>query len=777
MINLSSYFSSFMTPRLVIGSAMPVLLLLGVVVLQVDVDHAQAVCAQASAATQTSDDAARLVAEVPDVNDVRLSPDGTLVVYSVSRGSVTDNQYVTELLLQALDLGGAARGTPVRLDRRVTGTGRPSLSPQWCPDSSCVTYFATRVAAEAGSDLKPATAQVSAIDAPPTLMRYEISSGRLSPIPLRDNVTGTKTPAGASYEGRPRTTTVGNDYRWSPKGKFIAFTALPGTQAIDPRGGVQISAQAAGRLTGPKNGLFLLDVSTGDVEQLSPNTLEVSSFDWAPDENALVIAASPDGAYSEDLFVIDRASHAVRPLVTQPGSDRGPSWSPDGKWVAFGSQFGVPTYYAGWPAVVPAAGGQIIRLASEDDPKLAGFSSTIFWRPDSRGFLYSALHRMTSRLIHADISAKRVTPVSTDEQPYEDNFSFSVNGRRLAFTRESLTTPPELFIQTFPDGTPHQLTRLVSDFPLTSLIGIDRVSWRSRDGKFTVHGVLLTPRSAWQGARTERRLKGPLPTLVYLNGGPQMVQAALIGAPLSSMLVMAARGYAVFAPNTRGRGGYGEAFERGMRDGPSAGRLPYEDMIAGVDELVRRGIADADRLGVYGHSYGGYLTAYTITQTNSFRAAVVWEGGVDHWFDEAFTAVPGTSWELLARDLHGIRNPFDPVERARLLAESPAFNMDRVKTPTLLLYGVKGHGGWSPKLGRTLFGGLQRFKIPSEFLLYDEGHGFRRPAAAADVYTRMGVWFDYWLRGLPYPDAARAREYDAWRAAREARQRASSKKP
>jgi dipeptidyl aminopeptidase/acylaminoacyl peptidase len=205
---------------------------------------------------------------------------------------------------------------------------------------------------------------------------------------------------------------------------------------------------------------------------------------------------------------------------------------------------------------------------------------------------------------------------------------------------------------------------------------------------------------------------------------------------------MAARGYAVLVPNTRGRGGYGTGFLRGMRDGHSAGRLPFEDAMAGVDLLIERGVSNPNQLGVYGHSYGGYLTSYAITQTQRFKAAVDYEGIAPEWFSLAMVASPGTDWGLLARDLYGIVDPSDPAERARLIAESPGLNMDHVTTPTLLVFGAESLASTA---GAPLAALLERFNIPSEFLVYDEGHGFARPAAVADALIQTEAWMDKWV--------------------------------
>jgi dipeptidyl aminopeptidase/acylaminoacyl peptidase len=275
----------------------------------------------------------------------------------------------------------------------------------------------------------------------------------------------------------------------------------------------------------------------------------------------------------------------------------------------------------------------------------------------------------------------------------------------------------------------------------------------------------LTPRSAWQA--DGKRLKVPLPTVVHNPGGPSMVfNGSFTGGYNRIMLPLAVRGYAILFPNCRIRGGYGPALERSE----SFFRLPHEDVMAGVDRLVELGIADPERLGAYGHSYGAMLTAYTITQTDRFNAVVLHEsvGGLGRM--PGNPRLPGSFLEMLQRERYGVPDILDPAYRERIISEIPLFHFSRVATPTMLQYGATG-GGQAQDSGVHIFAALERLRVPNEFVLYNEGHTTVRPAAITDEIVRTAEWFDYWLRGLAYPDAARARAYDEWRSAKASRRK------
>jgi dipeptidyl aminopeptidase/acylaminoacyl peptidase len=749
--------------------------------------HVAALCLLAGFVTQTmgavtetiasiqtdnlsSAEVARLMAEAPRVSNVALSPTASHVIYAVSRGNVDTNERTIDLFLQALNGKGGVAGAPIHLARRAGDRPFGFFGAQWCPDGQSFTYFGpTPGDTGENSERRGARAQGGAAHVAhrraEALLRYDLKTGRVSTVPLRDNAED------SARKDRPRVTQFGGVYQWSPTGRFIAFTspltALP--PLLDPRRGVDRSETNV--LRSPISVVLVVDVVTGAVEQATPDDLNVLAFDWSPDERTFAISGTPPGvppsALYSDLYLVDRRTRTARLLVSQPGMDFSAAWSPDGQWLSFVSHFGFLTCYVGWPALIFAGGGEIIRLAGDEDPKGGLSGDGIAWLPDSGSFYYATAHHMIRRLAKVDLRTRRPHLISDDERVSDGAFSFSRDRRWVAFTRESLAAPPELFIQSLPDGTPQRLTHLAVDFSLTSQVRIDRLSWPSRDKKFTIHGVLLTPASAWAADGATARLTHALPTLTFLSGGPSMASAGFAEDGFGGgLLPMAARGYAVLVPNTRGRGGYGEAFERGMRDGRSTAQLPYEDLIAGVDILIARGIADPDRLGVYGHSYGGYLTAYAITQTDRFRAAVVHEATPHERLTQYIDVVPGSQKELRSRDLHGIHNPFDPAERARLIAESPSLHVDRVSTPTLLVYGVNGG---NMEAGSVFTAAFQRFKIPFEFVVFDEGHVFGRPSAIADDLRRTADWLDYWIRERPYPDAARARRYDEWRASRPAK--------
>jgi dipeptidyl aminopeptidase/acylaminoacyl peptidase len=249
--------------------------------------------------------------------------------------------------------------------------------------------------------------------------------------------------------------------------------------------------------------------------------------------------------------------------------------------------------------------------------------------------------------------------------------------------------------------------------------------WTSDDG-VRVEGVLIRPAGAPE--------KGALKTLVLLHGGPY---GARYGLGFNAMAqFMAGRGYQVFMPNFRSSGGYGTAFM--LRQRADWGGQDWRDVEAGVDSLVKWGLADGDKLGVFGHSYGGYLSAWAITHTLRYDAAVVSAGAPDL----AALWAESDTHRYRAYEFGG--EPWVSFDKWR--HSSPIAFIDRAKTPTLVLNGEADVRIPYPQAQET-YQSLKFLGVPTQFVHYPrEGHGLREPRHRADWYTRQAAWFDRWVK-------------------------------
>ena len=695
----------------------------------------------------------RLLREIPSVRGVALSPTGSQVAFVVNRQTVADGGRISQdLFVQPLSSSGERSGPADKIASIIVKEAEQAgkmISFQWCPGSDCILFSIAR--------------RNNAVSVTPEIAK----SGKLLRMDLASKTSQPIEVAATEVAGNPRITSVPSDYKVSNSGRYLAFTAqtVPGKKE-SPDVGVRMTPVMlrGGFFTKPgKDGIFILDTETGKLRQITPDRIDTTSFSWGPGDSEIVFSGIEgeltDSRFCsesslQDIFVVTVDSGVVRKVVSQPGSDAHPLMSPDRKWITFRSTFGGTEVDATRLALVPAAGGEVEQLTDEE---VTGVDP-IAWGPDSRTIYFRGESDIAHRLKRVYLGTRKITDVlNFGKTTTSLQYSVNQDGKRVAFVPESFIEPQELFVRDVESGRNAKVTDLSPEFALRGKLRLERVSWQSGDGKFQVQGFLIIPESAWpKGSPAPPK---PLPMLTLIQGGPTMVWN-WFAPPHPSVLEMAMQGFLVFVPNTRGRGGNGVKFFYGMAaNGPGRGHPPYLDVNSGVDALVKRGIADPDRLGIYGHSYGGYLTAYAITQTNRFRAAINFEGPVNDLYNSQQGLSTGASG-CLHSSKFGVKNPFEPAEMEKLAAQTPNLNLYKVRTPTLLIFGSQSAASAD---GRMMADGLRRLGVPSEFIVYDAGHGLLRYSHVVDMNERVRDWFNYWLLDKPYPEKELEKEYNSWR--------------
>jgi dipeptidyl aminopeptidase/acylaminoacyl peptidase len=319
----------------------------------------------------------------------------------------------------------------------------------------------------------------------------------------------------------------------------------------------------------------------------------------------------------------------------------------------------------------------------------------------------------------------------------------------MALRIQGVGVPPDVYISTVTTFRPKALTHLNPTWDTLSLPKTEIVQWRTPDKRWEIHGLLIKP--------SNYDPKRHYPMLTAILGGPIMVEQYLNPYSSYPLLALAEQGYVILMPNTRGRAGFGLDFTHAIRDERSYVLHPETDVISGVDAMVAHGIADPGQLGILGFSYGGTLTAYAVTLTVRFKAAIYGEGSPDilRWYD--YWSTPMLP---MLNDMWGFGNPYEPTDIASAIEQSSLFRLNLVHTPVLVEAGEKS--GW--KTDRAYYRGLRHFNLPSEFYVYPRsGHGWDEPKLMQDSFQRHVAWFDYWIKGKPYPDAKKQQTYDAWK--------------
>lgn len=519
-----------------------------------------------------------------------------------------------------------------------------------------------------------------------------------------------RTAGGEAWKLTDHATAVGA-FAWTGDGARIVFVADDARSDEEEKArkagddAIFVDEGPNGQTAGVWNDLWAVDVASGDETRLTEVEHRVASFSVAPDGGSVAFTARFENRRNQrnlgEIFLLDVASGEVRRLTDNAAPEGRLRFAPDGRRLAYEA----PSEDA-WELrldklwVMDVDTGER-RMVSQD---FAGNIRTFAWTPDGRSILFGGLQRTDSNLFRLDVASGRVTR-ETDATGTLAPGSFSRDGTLMAYVFHDFDTPPDVWVGPT-DGAVG--TRLTNVNPwIEKEIALARgevVRWRSRDGT-EVEGILYRPAS---------ESDGPSPLLLHVHGGPAGVFTNGFSARYH---VWAGLGYAQLLPNVRGSSGYSDTFLQGnVRD---IGGGDYEDLMSGVDAMVGSGVADPDRLGIRGWSYGGILGGWTITQTTRFKAASVgamvsdWtsEYGPGFNHDVRLWYIGGTPWE----------NPEEWRRRSALT------HVANVTTPTLILHGMNDRTDTEPQ-SMMFFQALKdQGKVTRYIRFPREPHGFREP--------------------------------------------------
>jgi dipeptidyl aminopeptidase/acylaminoacyl peptidase len=532
-----------------------------------------------------------------------------------------------------------------------------------------------------------------------------------------------------------------NAFEWSPDGSRIAFTAEEAEpQAAKDRKGRYGDFHVVRRDYAHVH-LFALELADALQAPVAGTPLtkgrdfSVGAFSWAPDGKQVAFAATrtPDlvqGATADIFVVAAEGEGAPRKVVSQPGPDGDPMWSPDGTHIAFRSAMGRPDHYHAnmVVAVVPAAGGtpRPVTGTFDENPGL------VAWGAD--GIYFAGLQKTSSHLFRVDPGSGRIARVTQPDALVAGGASLSRDTRHLAFVGRSATALGEVFVTPVAAFAPKKLTSMTDQIADVEVGVPEVISWKSRDGT-VIEGVLTKP------AGFDPAQKRPL--LVQIHGGPTGIDLpVLLDTRYYPTDAWVGRGALVLKVNYRGSAGYGEKFRQlNVRN---LGVGDAWDVVSGIDALVARGWVDPARVGCMGWSQGGYISAFLTTSTT--RCAAVSVGaGISNWATYYYnTDITPFTIQYLGDD------PADDPEIYR--KTSPMTYITQAKTPTLIQHGENDRRVPIAN-AYELRQGLEDRGVPVEMVVYKGfGHGITRPKAMRAVMQHNLAWFNHHLWGDAAPD-------------------------
>lgn len=639
---------------------------------------------------------------VPTVDDllgvktlagVQISPDGRFVVYGASQADFKQDAFVTQLWLAP-----SAGGEPLQLTR---GT-KSAEGPRWSPDSRWIAFTSTRVGDKS---------QLFAIR-----------------------------PEGGEAVQLTKSETGVNDYAWSPDGTRIAFLAgepesQPKKERKDHLGDFEVVRREYSHAH-----VLTFDVSDALKEPVAGKQrtkgrdLHVRQLAWSPDGQRLALSATtnPDLIHSgtADIYVLDLTDDSARKLVSTPGPDTSPRWSPDGREIVFSSAMGRSDWYHANSrlAVMPAEGGAARSITDRFDEQ----PQVVDW--NAGGIYFSGSQRTAAHLFRVDAQGKSIKRVSAPDALLAFGFSFTKDGRQVAFASASPTSLGEAFVSPVEGFAPRKLSDFSRQLEPFTVGRPEVISWKSEDGT-QIEGVLVKPADFDPGKR--------YPLLVQIHGGPTGIDRPTALStryyPTDTWLGRGALGLRV---NYRGSAGYGERFRQ--KNVRNLGVGDAWDVVSGIDSLVARGWVDKDRVGCMGWSQGGYISAFLTTSTTRCKAVSV-GAGISNWATYYYnTDITPFTINYLGDD------PTDDPEIYR--KTSPMSYIKQAKTPTLIQHGENDRRVPIPN-AYELRQGLEDRGVPVEMIVYKGfGHGITRPRAMRAVMSHNLEWFNHHLWGDPAPD-------------------------
>ncbi len=615
------------------------------------------------------------------VGSPRISPDGARVAYTVSEVKMEkDKEWKSTTHVWVVPTNGGKARQYTRGDKSAT-------APEWSPDGTMLAFLTDRE--------KDGERQVWMM-----------------------NADGGEAWSVTSHKGGV------SGFHFSPDGKRLVFTAVdqPNKDEED-RKKVKDDTMVIDHDIKMTH-LWLFDLDKKEEKRLTQGDWTVSDPQWSPDGTRITYTTRPtpradDGALS-DVWMVTVASGEKKKLVGDPGNGDTARWSPDGQWIAYTGNRdraygGVSTSYL---YLIPANGGTAKELTAKFDLSVG----TPVWSRDGKTIYFSTNVLEAIELYAADVATGAVKQL-TSRGGSTGITEISKDGKTIVGTMSSPNQPTEIYVSSMDFGSIKPLTSHNAWLNDYSLAQSEVVKWKSKDGT-EVEGVLTKPVGY---------ASGKVPFLLNPHGGPT---GASINNFNSTIQVLAANGFAVLQPNFRGSTGKGLAFAQANKN--TWGKGDYEDCMSGVDAMIAAGIADPDRLGAFGWSYGGYMTFWIDTQTDRFKAISPGAGLTNIYSMYSQT------------DIHRYLNWFytdkAPWQNADLYWDrSPMKYVGNVKTPTMIM-----HGQVDTRVpiaqAQEFYQALVELKVPVEFVVYPrENHGFTEPRHNMDRVRRYVKFFAKYL--------------------------------
>ncbi len=645
--------------------------------------------------------------QVKEVADPQISADGGWIAYTVETARLKEDKNETRIWMVPSAGGDAVP---------MTAEGNSSTHPRWSPDGKYLAFLSAR------------------------------NQGKTQ-IWLLDRRGG---------EAQKLTDTIQDvsDFAWSPDSQRLVLVLKDPSadekedantkRDPDDSGGKKkeehqprpivvdryhFKEDEVGYLDRRRNHLYVFEIAGKGTTQITSGDYDDENPAWSPDGKRIAFNSNrtlpdPDRTPDSNIWVVsadntDKGAHLTQ-VTTNPGEDESPSWSPDGKWIAYITQLDPKLYlYATHHiAVSPALGGEAKVLTGAFDR----MSSQPRFTPDGKDIYFIADDDGTQNLCSVPAAGGEVTRIIGGRLMLYD-YSMSKSGE-IAAQITTPDVPSEIF--TVPGGQITRVSHTNDDFmKQVRLVVPEYIKFKSHDGTM-VTGYLYKPLDYTSGKK--------YPTLLRPHGGPVWSYYAEY---FHLAQLMAANGYVVLLPNPRGSTGQGQAYAYAIQ--ADWGNKDFQDDMAIVDYAIAQGFADPDKLGVFGWSYGGISTDFIIAQTHRFKAAISGAGA------SLFTSLYGH--DPYTRDYdYELGHPWEKANRPTWDKLSMFYRVSDITTPVMFM---GGDVDWNVPIlgGEQMYQALKALGRETELVVYPgEYHQFKAPSHIKDRLERDLSWFAHYVK-------------------------------
>ena len=628
--------------------------------------------------------------KMKNVSAVIPSPDGSKVVYTVREAIMTDDrsEYVNQVWVCNADGSNYVQ---------LTKGDKNSSNPRWSPDGKWIAFTSSR-------------------DGKNNLYLLSTMGGEA------EKITDVKSGVGS--------------FDWSRDGNMIAFLMIDAASDKEEKSKKAKNDWYFMDEEVKQNRLFVLwlnEKDTGDKrkqKQVVKENYNINAFDWSADGKSIAYSHGKtpevnDNIYS-DVSLVEIESGNIKKIAATAAGESNPSFSPDGSMIAYlGTED--PVDWAGprFVKIYTVADGKSWRLKASPDEN----GGIVGWTADGKNILWSEANKTLNSIYVLSVDGKSITELTKGTKDLIGGVSLNNRSTYLGFVLQNTDKFPEAYISSVDNFAPLKITSINADNANKPLPKTEIIKWKGADGK-EIEGLLTYPIDYKPGTK--------VPLILNIHGGPAGVfQQTCVAANGGSypIAAFAELGYAVLRPNPRGSSGYGTDFRTANRG--DWGGKDFIDLMAGVDQVIKIGVADENKMGVMGWSYGGFMSSWVVGHTDRFKAASIGAPVVD------------LSFQNLTDDIEGFLPSYfksDPWNDWSLYDKhSPLRFVQNVKTPVMLQH-CEGDQRVPIGNGIMFYNALRRRNVPVRMLAMPrQAHGPVEPTMILKTMQTNLEWFEKYI--------------------------------